>query len=223
MLWLELPKGWYRLGEVVKVGIFAEGLDGLDATDKGRFNVWAVNPSGVVLELQVMLEGGSEVPTVAFLPGETGVYTVAAAITGDVNFSAHAYFCVEMERNDLSSPIGEGLALAPVWYERSYLDWPICLELRFNGKQLREAETTIFPGLWRGEKLSQVTDLTGRLLLDGRNWCYWQCGAEKKESIVFSVFSSWGDNWLVLAEHSDPAGRRHVATCTFCPGEATLF
>jgi len=220
MLWLELAKGWYRVGEVVKVGIFARGFADLPAgAGERRFKLWAVNPSGVFRELQVAPGGGSEVAAVEFLPGEPGVYTVAAAITGDVNFSARAYFCVEIERNVLPPPGDAGLTVGPVWHEGSYLDWPVCLELRFNGERLSKVPASIFPGLWRGEKFSRFTDGAGQLFLDGRNWCYWQHGDEKKKGMVFAP---WGVNWLVLAEHSDPTGRRHVATCTFCPAEAAL-
>lgn len=219
MLWLELPKGWYRIGELVKVGIFARGFTDLPAAAGERcFKLWAVNPSGVLRELEVAPGGGSEVAAVEFLPGEPGVYTVAAAIAGDVNFTARAYFCVERERNLLPPPADVGLAVGPVWYEGSYLNWPVCLELRFNGERLFKVPVTIFPGLWQGEKFSRFTDGAGQLFLDGRNWCYWRCGNEKKESMVFAP---WGINWLVLAEHTDPAGRRHVATCTFCPREAS--
>lgn len=214
MLWLETERGSYRLGDAVKVGIFARGFEEPGWQGERCFKLWAVNPSGVPRELTVVPGGGEECAAVEFLPGETGVYTVAAAVTGEVNFSARAYFCVERERNLLPPPVGEGLVIAPVWYEGSYLNWPVCLETRFNGERFKKGRVTLFPGFWRGEKLYRVTDMAGQFLLDGRNWCYWKRGKEKEPGVIFSP---WGLAWLVLVDYTSPEGERHVATCTFCP------
>jgi hypothetical protein len=123
-----------------------------------------------------------------------------------------------MERNVLPAPADAGLTVGPVWHEGSYLDWPICLEVWFDGERLSKVPATIFPGLWRGEKFSRFTDGAGQLFLDGRNWCYRQLDGKKTESMLFSP---WGINWIVLAEYTDAGSRRHMATCTFCPREAS--
>lgn len=214
MLWIEPQRGRYRWGEAVKVGVFARGFTDLPWEGERQFRIWAVNPSGVLRELQVAPDGSEEYAAVHFLPGETGVYTVGAAISGDVNFSTRTYFSVERERNLLLPPAGEGLVIAPVWYEGSYLGWPVCLEARFDGDRLMKTEVTVFPGLWQGERLYRVTDMAGQMVLDGRNWCYWAKGGGRKEGMVFSP---WGANWLVLVDHIVPGGRRYVATCILCP------
>jgi hypothetical protein len=214
MLWLETGRGSYRLGDAVKVGVFARGFENLPWQGERQFRIWAINPSGAFKELEVVPGGGEECAAVEFLPVETGVYTVAAAVTGEVNFSARAYFCVERERNLLPPPVGKGLVIAPVWYEGSYLSWPVCLETRFNGERFKKGQVTVFPGFWRGEKLYRVTDMAGQFLLDGRNWCYWKRGKEKEPGVIFSP---WGLAWLVLVDYTSPEGDRHVATCTVCP------
>ncbi|MEW6771666.1 MAG: hypothetical protein AB1330_09825 [Bacillota bacterium] len=219
MLWLETERGSYRLGDAVKVGVFARGFEEPGWQGERCFKLWAVNPSGVPRELTVASGGGEECAAVEFLPGETGVYTVAAAVTGEVNFSARAYFCVERERNLLPPPVGEGLVIAPVWYEGSYLNWPVCLETRFNGERFKKRRVTVFPGFWQGEKLYRVTDMAGRFLLDGRNWCYWKRGKEKEPGVIFSP---WGVAWVVRADYTSPEGARHVATCTVCPEQGHL-
>ena len=211
MLWLKPERGRYHLGEAVKVGIFASGLEGLPRQGERRFKLWAVNPSGGFRELTVAPGGGEDWATVEFLPGDIGLYTVAAGITGDVSFSARTYFCVERERN-LLPPAGEGLVITPVWYEGSYLGWPVRLEARFNGEHLRKTAVDIFPGFWHGERLFRVTDGAGQVVIDGRNWCYRQHGKGK-------VFSPSGMHWLVLVNHTAPGGECCVATCTFCPDQ----
>ncbi|MEW6171520.1 MAG: hypothetical protein AB1510_00420 [Bacillota bacterium] len=218
MLWLEPGRGSYRLGEAIKVGIFANGFEDLPWEGERAFRIWAVNPSGVPRELTVVPGGGEECSAVWFLPGEMGVYTVAAAITGEVSFSARTYFPVEKERRVPLSQVGQELVIAPVWHEGSYLNWPVCLEVRFAGKPLPGAAVTVFPDLWRGERLYKKADEDGRLVFDGRNWCYWQKGSEKKDGMVFFP---WGINWLMLVDHTAPGGQRHVAACTFCPEQVS--
>lgn len=219
MLWLETGWGSHRLGDAVKVAVFTRGFEDLPWQGERQFRIWAINPSGAFKELQVASGGGEECAAVEFLTGEAGVYTVAAAITGEVNFSARTYFPVEKERRVPLSQVGQELVIAPVWHEGSHLEWPVCLEARFAGEPLKGAEVTVFPDLWRGERLYRKADDGGRLVLDGRNWCYWKRGKEKEPGVIFSP---WGLAWLVLVDYTSPEGERHVATCTFCPDQACV-
>ncbi|MGO0123104.1 hypothetical protein [Desulfothermobacter acidiphilus] len=206
MLTLELCRGKLALGEVARVKVLAEGESGqIPAVALQIFS-----PSGRIQELELSCREGQR--WAWFLPGETGIYRLLAALAiGAQRYLAWAYLVVEEEGRWREPEGKETLDMVPVFHEGSYLRTPIRLRLRWNGNPLPGQECVLTLAPWLRSELRQRTDAEGCLWLDDRGQCYWE---QQEEKLVALSFYPWGSCWLITTKYSAPSGEHLMVTCT---------